>query len=132
MTMYEAKTRGVRVSVTPQFMETESSPQEGRFFWAYSVEIVNEADDTVQLVARHWRITDGDGQVHEVKGPGVVGEQPVLRAGESFTYTSGCPLGTAHGSMAGVYQMVASDGTTFEATIPAFPLQSPYARVTIH
>jgi ApaG protein len=132
MAMYEAKTRGVRVSVTPQFMEAESSPQDGRYFWAYSVEIVNEADETVQLISRHWRITDGDGQVHEVKGPGVVGEQPVLHAGESYSYTSGCPLSTAHGSMVGAYQMVTAKGERFEAAIPAFPLQSPYARVTLH
>ncbi len=130
--MYEAKTRGVRVSVTPQFLEAESSPQEGRYFWAYSVEIVNEADETVQLISRHWRITDGDGQIHEVKGPGVVGEQPVLHAGESYSYTSGCPLATAHGSMVGAYQMVTANGERFEAAIPAFPLQSPYARVTLH
>lgn len=130
--MYEAKTRGVRVSVTPQFMEAESSPQDGRYFWAYSVEIVNEADETVQLISRHWRITDGDGQIHEVKGPGVVGEQPVLHAGESYSYTSGCPLSTAHGSMVGAYQMVTAKGERFEAAIPAFPLQSPYARVTLH
>jgi ApaG protein len=132
MAMYEAKTRGVRVSVTPQFMEAESSPQDGRYFWAYSVEIVNEADETVQLISRHWRITDGDGQIHEVKGPGVVGEQPVLHAGESYSYTSGCPLSTAHGSMVGAYQMVTAKGERFEAAIPAFPLQSPYARVTLH
>jgi ApaG protein len=130
--MYTAKTRGVQVSVTPEFMESESSPQDGRFFWAYTVEIVNEAEETVQLVARHWRITDGHGQLHEVRGPGVVGEQPVLRAGESFTYTSGCPLDTPHGSMVGVYEMVTADGAAFEAAIPAFPLQSPYARITLH
>jgi ApaG protein len=130
--MYEAVTRGVRVSVTPQFMESESSPADGRFFWAYSVAIVNETDETVQLMTRHWRITDAAGNLQEVKGPGVVGEQPVLRAGESFTYTSGCPLPTAHGSMVGAYSMVTASGERFEAAIPAFPLQSPYAKVTLH
>ncbi len=130
--MYSAKTRGVQVSVTPHFMESESSPRENRYFWAYTVEIINEADETVQLMSRHWCITDGHGQLHEVKGPGVVGEQPVLRAGESFKYTSGCPLDTPHGSMVGVYQMVAEDGAAFEAIIPAFPLQSPYAKMTLH
>jgi ApaG protein len=130
--MYEAKTRGVRVTVTPQFMESESSPAEGRFFWAYSVEIINEADETVQLMTRHWRITDATGHLQEVKGPGVVGEQPVLRAGESFSYTSGCPLTTAHGSMAGSYRMTTASGESFDAAIPAFPLQSPYAKVTLH
>jgi ApaG protein len=130
--MYEAKTRGIRVSVTPQFMESESSPAEGRFFWAYSVEIVNEAEQTVTLTARHWRITDADGNLQEVKGPGVVGEQPVLRAGESFTYTSGCPLNTTHGSMVGAYRMLTETGEAFDVEIPAFPLQSPYAKVTLH
>ncbi len=130
--MYSATTRGVHVSVTPSFMESESSPKDNRYFWAYTIDIVNEADQTVQLIARHWRITDGHGQLHEVKGPGVVGEQPVLKAGERFTYTSGCPLDTPHGSMTGIFQMVAEDGASFEATIPPFPLQSPYARITLH
>lgn len=130
--MYSATTRGVHISVTPSFMESESSPKDNRYFWAYTIDIVNEASQTVQLIARHWRITDGHGQLHEVKGPGVVGEQPVLKAGERFTYTSGCPLDTPHGSMTGVYQMVAEDGASFEATIPPFPLQSPYARITLH
>lgn len=130
--MYSATTRGVHVSVTPSFMESESSPKDNRYFWAYTIDIVNEAEQTVQLIARHWRITDGHGQLHEVKGPGVVGEQPVLKAGERFTYTSGCPLDTPHGSMTGIFQMVAEDGASFEAAIPPFPLQSPYARVTLH
>ena len=130
--MYSATTRGVHVSVTPSFMESESSPKDNRYFWAYTIDIVNEADQTVQLIARHWRITDGHGQLHEVKGPGVVGEQPVLKAGERFTYTSGCPLDTPHGSMTGIFQMVAEDGASFEAAIPPFPLQSPYARITLH
>ena len=130
--MYSATTRGVHISVTPSFMESESSPKDNRYFWAYTIDIVNEASQTVQLIARHWRITDGHGQLHEVKGPGVVGEQPVLKAGERFTYTSGCPLDTPHGSMTGVYQMVAEDGASFEAAIPPFPLQSPYARITLH
>jgi ApaG protein len=130
--MYSATTRGVHVSVTPSFMESESSAKDNRYFWAYTIDIVNEADQTVQLIARHWHITDGHGQLHEVKGPGVVGEQPVLKAGERFTYTSGCPLDTPHGSMTGIFQMVAEDGASFEATIPPFPLQSPYARITLH
>ena len=129
---YEALTRGVRVTVTPSFMENESSPKDRRYFWAYTVEILNEADDTVQLMARYWRITDGHGQLHEVKGPGVVGEQPVLRAGERFRYTSGCPLDTPHGSMMGHYQMVDAAGRPFLAAIPAFPLQSPHVRMTLH
>jgi ApaG protein len=130
--MYSATTRGVHVSVKPEFMESESSHKDNRYFWSYTVEIVNGSDETLQLVARHWRITDGSGQLHEVKGPGVVGEQPVLRPGESFTYTSGCPLETPHGSMVGQFQMVAENGESFLADIPAFPLQSPHARVTLH
>lgn len=130
--IYVATTRGVRVAVTPRFMEEESSHHDGRYFWAYSVEIVNGADVTIQLLSRHWRISDGNGNQQEVKGPGVVGEQPILRAGESFTYTSGCPLSTPHGSMTGAYLMSTEAGERFEAQIPAFPLQSPYARVTVH
>lgn len=130
--MYCATTRGVQVSVTPQFMESESSHKDQRYFWAYTVEIINGSSETVQLISRHWRITDGHGQLHEVKGPGVIGEQPVLRAGESFTYTSGCPLETPHGSMVGTFSMVTEDGASFDAAIPAFPLQSPYARITLH
>lgn len=130
--MYSATTRGVHVSVKPEFMESESSHKDNRYFWSYTVEIVNGSDEILQLVARHWRITDGSGQLHEVKGPGVVGEQPVLRPGESFTYTSGCPLETPHGSMVGQFQMVAENGESFLADIPAFPLQSPHARVTLH
>jgi ApaG protein len=130
--MYTAMTRGVHVSVMPTFMESESSPRDGRFFWAYTIEIINEARTTVQLLARHWRITDGCGQLHEVRGPGVVGEQPVLRVGERFRYTSGCPLDTPHGSMTGFYEMVTDDGESFEAAIPPFPLQSPYAKITQH
>jgi ApaG protein len=130
--MYNATTRGVHISVTPEFMETESSPADQRFFWAYTIEIVNNTAETVQLVSRHWRITDGNGQLHEVKGPGVVGEQPVLRAGERFRYTSGCPLATPHGSMTGTFEMLMEDGGRFDAVIPPFPLQSPHARVTLH
>src|SRR5690606_16808475 len=89
--MYRAETRGIRVTVEPRFLEEESSPREGRFFWAYTVEIVNLSAETVQLKARHWTITDGEGRSQEVHGPGVVGEEPILEPGESFTYTSGCP-----------------------------------------
>lgn len=130
--MYEAITRGVRVVVTPQFMDGESDPREGRYFWAYTIEITNLGSVTVKLMSRHWRITDATGSEQEVKGAGVVGEQPVLGPGESFSYTSGCPLTTPHGSMVGSYTFVSDLGDSFEAAIPAFPLQSPHARVTLH
>ena len=129
---YETVTRNIRVSVTPQFMEDESSPDEGRYFWAYTVEIANEGRETVQLRSRHWRITDGNGRTDEVRGPGVVGKTPVLKAGESFSYTSGCPLGTPSGIMVGSYQMTAEDGTLFNVAIPAFSLDSPHARHSVN
>ncbi len=125
--MYEAITRGIRVSVTPQFLETESRPEIGRYFWAYTVVIENEGNETVQLRARYWHITDAKGRVEEVKGAGVVGEQPVIEPGNSFTYTSGCPLQEPSGIMVGKYQMVSEGGEPFEVDIPAFSLDSPDA-----
>jgi ApaG protein len=130
--MYEAVTQGVRVSVTPEFLEDRSSPDDGRYFWAYTVEITNERRETVQLRSRLWRITDGNGRTEEVRGPGVVGQQPVLAAGESFKYTSGCPLTTPSGIMTGAYQMTHEDGKLFSVTIPAFSLDSPYARRVVN
>ncbi len=90
--MYEAVTRGIRIRVTPQYLEEESAPDEGRYLWAYTIEISNEGSETVQLRSRHWRITDGDGRTEEVRGPGVVGQTPAIQPGTSFRYTSGCPL----------------------------------------
>lgn len=130
--MYEAVTQGVRVSVTPEFLEDRSSPDDGRYFWAYTVEITNERSETVQLRSRLWRITDGNGRTEEVRGPGVVGQQPVLAAGESFKYTSGCPLTTPSGIMTGAYQMTQEDGKLFSVTIPAFSLDSPYVRRVVN
>ena len=129
---YEAVTRQIRVRVTPLFVEDESSPDEGRYFWAYTVDIANEGRETVQLRSRHWRITDGNGHTEEVKGPGVVGKTPILKAGESFSYTSGCPLGTPSGIMVGSYQMTSEDGTLFNVDIPAFSLDSPHARHSVN
>jgi ApaG protein len=125
--MYLATTRGIRVRVVPQFLEEQSAPHENQFFWAYSIEITNEGSETVQLKARHWRITDANGRMEEVRGPGVVGETPVLAPGESFSYTSGCPLKTPSGIMVGSYRMVTSGGFSFDVKIPAFSLDSPYA-----
>lgn len=126
-TPYEAVTHGVRVRVLPDFADDQSDPDEDHFFWTYTVEITNVGADTVQLRSRVWMITDADGQRQEVRGPGVVGETPVLAPGESFSYTSGCPLPTASGIMMGSYQMAGADGKLFDVKIPAFSLDSPYA-----
>ena len=130
--MFEAVTEQVRVQVRPVFLENESSPTQHRFLWAYHVRIANEGAETVQLLSRHWKITDAMGRLHEVRGEGVVGKQPVLRPGESFEYTSGAPLETASGFMVGSYMMVRESGGGFEIAIPAFPLDSPYAAQSVH
>ena len=124
--MYQAVTRGVRVSVTPRYMESESNPDEDYFFWSYTVDIANESADTVQLRARHWRITDANGHTEEVRGAGVVGQTPVIAPGETFTYTSGCPLSVPSGIMVGSYRMAGPGGAQFDIAIPAFSLDSPF------
>jgi ApaG protein len=121
----EAVTRGIRVQVKSAFVPERSDPDAGEWFYAYRVRIANESDATAQLLSRHWVIIDGRGRVEEVKGPGVVGEQPVLRPGQSFEYTSGCPLRTPHGSMHGSYQMVTGNGERFDAEIAPFALGEP-------
>lgn len=126
--MYECLTNGIRVRVTPTFIEEQSSPQDDSFVWAYHVEIANESEAAVQLRSRYWRITDAAGRTQEVRGPGVVGETPVIPPGGTYAYTSGCPLDTSSGIMVGSYQMTGSDGTLFDVAIPAFSLDSPYAR----
>ena len=113
------------IQVQPRYLEEQSEPEQGRYLFAYTVTIRNTGEVTAQLVSRHWIITDSDGQIEEVRGPGVVGEQPVLKPGQSFQYTSGCPLATPVGSMHGSYQCIAEDGTAFEATIPEFVLSVP-------
>lgn len=125
--MYEAVTHGIRVKVEPQYLEEQSSPDESYFLWAYTIEIANQSDAAVQLKTRHWRITDAHGKTEEVRGPGVVGKTPVLDPGESFTYTSGCPLGTSSGIMVGSYQMQFQDGSLIDVAVPAFSLDSPFA-----
>jgi ApaG protein len=130
--MYKAQTRGISVTVMPRFVEEESSPAESRYFFAYTVEIVNNGSEQVQLRSRHWRIVDGRGEMQEVRGAGVVGKQPVLEPGESFSYTSGCPLTTPDGLMAGSYTMATHAGESFEAEIPAFSLDSPHVRRSVH
>ncbi|MBY0510753.1 MAG: Co2+/Mg2+ efflux protein ApaG [Rhodospirillaceae bacterium] len=131
-TPYEKVTRNISVSVRPFYLEDQSSPGEDRFVWAYRVNIQNRGAETVQLLRRHWRITDKHGRLQEVKGPGVVGEQPVLKPGESFEYTSGCPLATPSGIMAGSYQMSTTGGEHFDIEIPAFSLDSPYDTAAIN
>jgi ApaG protein len=125
--MSEAVTEGVRVEVESFFDEERSSPTENYYFFSYRVRIANLGAATVQLISREWLITDGNGDVQRVQGPGVVGEQPVLRPGESFEYTSFCPLTTAVGAMHGTYHMVYEDGRSFEAVIPPFSLAVPHA-----
>ncbi len=126
--MYTAITRNIQITVMPQFVAERSEPDEGQFFWAYTIEITNLGRETVQLTARHWIITDGNGVVEEVQGPGVVGEQPVIPPGESFRYTSGCPLTTPSGIMVGTYRMLDAAGLPFQVEIPAFSLDSPFAK----
>ena len=125
--MSDATTRGVRVQVATSYLPERSAPAEGRYFFAYRVRIANLGEETVQLVSRHWVITDGDGRVEHVQGPGVVGEQPVLEPGEAFEYTSFCPLPTPIGSMHGTYQMVTVSGERFDAVIAPFTLAMPHA-----
>jgi ApaG protein len=130
--MYKAVTRSISVTVVPRFMPEESSPDEGRYFFAYTVEIINLGLTRVQLRSRYCKIVDGRGQVQEVRGSGVVGEQPVLGPGESYSYTSGCPLTTPNGTMQGSYLMVTKDGETFDAEIPAFSLDTPHTKRVMH
>lgn len=125
--MSEAITRGIRVRVQSTYVPERSSPREARYFFAYRVQIANTGTQAAQLVSRHWVITDGEGRVEHVRGPGVVGEQPLLQPGESFEYTSFCPLATPIGSMHGSYQMVAADGSRFDAEIVPFTLAVPTA-----
>ena len=125
--MYRTTTRGIEVQVTPRFMSERSSPENGYYFWAYTIEITNRGPATVQLKTRHWKITDAHGKLQEVRGAGVVGETPTLEPGESFEYTSACPLPTPFGTMHGSYRMVTRDGDDFDAEIAAFTLAEPHA-----
>ncbi len=123
----EAVTRGVRVRVQPEFDSENSLPDQGRWFFRYTVTIENEGDETVQLLTRHWIITDGEGKTEQVRGPGVVGHQPTLNPGQAFSYTSGCPLTTSFGLMHGSFQMVTANGESFDAKIAPFELtEQPY------
>lgn len=123
--MYRAVTRQIEVTVEPNFLPERSSAEQNRYFWSYTIVITNTGAETVQLRTRHWIITDASGRQQEVKGEGVVGEQPVLAPGEHFKYTSGVPLSTASGFMTGRYQMVSESGERFEIEVPTFSLDSP-------
>ena len=129
---YVQTTREITVTVDPIFLEEESNPDAGLFFWAYHVVIQNNGSDTVQLLSRYWRITNALGAVQEVRGEGVVGEQPVLKPGVSFEYTSGTPLTTSSGFMMGNYQMKSGTGHNFDIDIPTFSLDSPYEGHTVN
>jgi len=124
--MYNAVTRDISVTVVPSFIEDQSKPDEGLYVWAYHISIENFGRETVQLISRYWHITDATGHIQEVRGAGVVGEQPVIRPGERFEYTSGTPLPTPSGIMLGKYQMQTDGGSAFEIDVPAFSLDSPY------
>ena len=124
-TPYKASTREIAVSVEPTYLEARSSPDDSQYFWAYRVIIENHGKETVQLLSRHWMISNARGELTEVKGPGVVGEQPVLKPGEIYEYTSGAPLDTPSGMMGGAYQMESESGEHFDIEIPTFSLDRP-------
>jgi ApaG protein len=123
---YEKTTHDVRVRVVPEYQAEQSSPEEEYYFWSYTIEIQNDGSVPVQLKTRFWRITDGTGRTEEVRGPGVVGQTPVIEPGQSFTYTSGCPLPTPSGIMVGSYQMSGDGEKLFDVAVPAFSLDSPF------
>ncbi|MGI9416007.1 MAG: Co2+/Mg2+ efflux protein ApaG [Hyphomicrobiales bacterium] len=130
--MYDRVTRSIKVTVEPIYLDDQSSPDDNYFVWAYTVQIENGGEEIVQLKTRHWQITDAQGHTQEVRGAGVVGEQPVLEPGDSFEYTSGTPLTTASGIMVGSYQMQNESGELFDVDIPAFSLDSPHADRQLH
>ena len=129
---YEEITRDIKIAVEPDYLEDQSDPEENRYLWSYRVTIENKSELTVQLLSRYWRITDARGRVREVRGDGVIGEQPVIAPGRAFEYTSGAPLETPSGFMTGTYHMRASSGESFEVGIPMFALESPYAARRMH
>jgi ApaG protein len=122
---HAATTDGVTVRVSVSYLPEQSEPDRGRWFWAYHIRIENEGAGPVQLLTRHWIITDGRGARHSVEGEGVVGEQPIVEPGASFDYVSGCPLATPTGAMQGTYRMVGEDGRAFDVAIPRFSLMAP-------
>ncbi len=130
--MYDETTRSIRVTVEPIYLDDQSSPSDNHYVWAYQVRIENQGNDTVQLIHRYWRIIDAQGRVQEVRGAGVVGEQPTLKPGETFEYASGTPLPTPSGIMVGSYEMETTQGARFDVAVPAFSLDSPYGDTRRH
>ncbi len=130
--MYSETTKSITVTVRPVYLEEQSEPDENHFVWAYHIRIENGGHQTVQLLNRYWRITDAKGRVQEVRGAGVVGEQPILEPGDSFEYTSGTPLATPSGFMGGSYEMEAPTGERFDVTVPTFSLDCPMGGGQIH
>ena len=125
--MSDTTTNGIRVQVSSQFLPDRSSPKEEQYVFAYHITITNVGTDIAQLISRHWIITNADGETEEVQGPGVVGEQPLLKPGEHFEYTSFCPLKTNVGTMHGSYTMVTPDGEAFQVRVAPFTLAVPFA-----
>jgi ApaG protein len=132
MDMYKESTRSILVTVEPEYLDDQSSPDEDHYVWAYSIRIENQGMETVRLRNRYWHITDAQGRVQEVRGPGVVGEQPTLGPGESFEYTSGTPLATPSGIMLGAYEMETKTGEMFDVVVPPFSLDSPFQPRSLH
>jgi ApaG protein len=130
--MYISITRDIQVTALPDFLPDRSDPDQDRYFWSYTIEIANLGRVRVQLLSRHWIVIDANGRREEVRGPGVVGEQPVLEPGETFRYASGCPLATPSGMMQGSYRMITDAGETFDVEVPAFSLDSPLSRPTLN
>ena len=130
--MYRTITRNIEITANPKFLEGQSEPDQGKFVWAYTITIANHGSETVRLLSRHWVITDGNGSRQDVRGPGVVGEQPVLKPSDSFTYSSGCPLTTPSGLMMGTFGMVNDAGENFDVAIPAFSLDCRFDRHSVN
>ncbi len=130
--MFEETTRSIRVAVTPTFLGDQSDPNESRYLWAYHITIENRGRESVQLLTRHWHITDARGRVREVEGPGVIGQQPVILPGRKHEYSSGVPLDTPSGFMTGTYRMKGAGGDEFDIKIPLFSLESPFAERRLH
>ena len=129
---YTETTNAITVAVQPMYLAAQSDPDEGRYVWAYHVRIENNSNAIAQLLTRHWRIVDANGQAHDVVGDGVVGEQPVLAPGESFEYSSGTPLATPSGFMSGSFRMIGEGGQMFDVAVPAFSLDCPEAPRPVH
>jgi len=130
--MFSKVTRQIKVTAVPTFLNEHSEPSDGHYVWAYTIQLENHGEDTVQLVNRYWHITDEQGLVQEVRGPGVIGETPVLQPGQAFQYTSGTSLHTPSGIMMGTYEMVNTNGEHFDVDIPAFSLDCPFQKAALN